>query len=728
MQSSPSCCLNLHRVASVKSIFNPLLVFQFGDQLIHECIIKLDEKRNCGNACGSRTPSRKASIDRGLATADTFNGFLSVPRGSSQLSTKFMGNRKKFVPVLVVAPILVGVLLGSSIAKADALFTKDLYFGIQGDPEVTKLQEFLTDQGVYSGPVTGNFFSLTLAGVRSLQSREGIAPAAGYFGPLTRARTNELLGQQLSASEQQAVLETGSPPASPVPPATTGDVVSSLQSQISLLLQQVQLLQQQLATQQQTQQTLQQIQQNTAPPAPVPPPSPSDTISPVITAVQAANITTNAAVISWTTNEYSDGVAYLGLSPGSYFSMKQGSVTAASTGYLHTVNLSSLSPDTTYYYKVTSTDSSGNKGTSSEYPFATAQIPPPPPPSPGVITASRNSSVGSISVLNNSTNVRIGSYAIAASTASAVTLNDITITVGSGSAAFHSLKVLVGGLQFGATQSAVTNGSAYSFSGTPFSVPKGGTTYVDVYADIVNVSFISPATILSGCSGTGVDANNAVSCNTVNGQNMVLATIPAVSTASAGTQLFSGANDLIQFTVTNKSSNTQLSWNVVSFNVTTAAATAPFFRASGAFDPAATFTIRDLTNSYNLTLGTTATAGSAAAGQYTIYLPTEEVIAAGGSRQYRITGSVIAPASNASISTQLVLRADAVTAGIKSGVAWRSAVGNADTGVDTVVDPSDSGFVWSDNSSTAHSLTSTDWANGVYVDTFPSSSHYRANY
>lgn len=150
-------------------------------------------------------------------------------------------------------------LPGSAYAQS---FDRDLYYGLQGDSSVTELQEFLTDQALYAGPITGNFFSLTLKAVKQFQVREGINPTSGYFGPSTRAKANALLSSQVQPSEQQAISETGSPPPTPTAPKTTNDVFNSLQQQVALLLQQVGLLQQQLQTQQQTQQTVQQ-QQNT---------------------------------------------------------------------------------------------------------------------------------------------------------------------------------------------------------------------------------------------------------------------------------------------------------------------------------------------------------------------------------------------------------------------------------------------------------------------------------
>ncbi|TSA44821.1 peptidoglycan-binding protein [bacterium] len=164
---------------------------------------------------------------------------------------------KRTVIILSLAIIFIGYF--SIVNAQTGIFSKDLYFGMQKDSEVTKLQEFLTSEGLYSGPITGNFFSLTLKAMRDYQTREGISPAAGYFGPLTRAKANAGLSIQIDASNAQATSETGTTPTSPVVPKTTTDAVSTMQSQLDVLLQQVALLQQQLQTQQQTQQTVQNL-------------------------------------------------------------------------------------------------------------------------------------------------------------------------------------------------------------------------------------------------------------------------------------------------------------------------------------------------------------------------------------------------------------------------------------------------------------------------------------
>lgn len=174
-----------------------------------------------------------------------------------------------------------------------ASFTKDLYYGVRGDAEVQALQEFLADQGHYTGAATGNFFSLTLSAVKKFQIANNISPASGYFGPKTRAKVNQILetaGISADAVKDQDNVPVNAPI---VAPKTTNDVVAALANQIVLLQQQLAALQKnQDALQQQNQslqviqqqqaaqtQTLQQIQQNTTPiptsaPAPEPAPMP----------------------------------------------------------------------------------------------------------------------------------------------------------------------------------------------------------------------------------------------------------------------------------------------------------------------------------------------------------------------------------------------------------------------------------------------------------------------
>ncbi len=146
-----------------------------------------------------------------------------------------------------------------------------------------------------------------------------------------------------------------------------------------------------------------------------------------------------------------------------------------------------------------------------------------------LLSISANSAYGNQTVTPNSTGVKIGSYAFTASSASGVQINTVSIEPvknGSGSSDIQNMKVMIGGTQFGTTQGVVADAGTYTFSGSAFTVPAGGTTYVDVYADILSnaTSSMSPATTLTGCSGTSVISYGAVSCtgSGTDGENLTV--------------------------------------------------------------------------------------------------------------------------------------------------------------------------------------------------------------
>ncbi|MBU6370707.1 MAG: peptidoglycan-binding protein [Patescibacteria group bacterium] len=73
-------------------------------------------------------------------------------------------------------------------------FTSDLTIGSKG-AAVTALQNFLIAQGDLGASYnTGYFGSLTQAALAKFQAAEKISPAAGYFGPKTRAIVNGMAG------------------------------------------------------------------------------------------------------------------------------------------------------------------------------------------------------------------------------------------------------------------------------------------------------------------------------------------------------------------------------------------------------------------------------------------------------------------------------------------------------------------------------------------------------
>ena len=81
-------------------------------------------------------------------------------------------------------------------SMAAASFDHNLYYGLINDSDVMTLQTFLTEQGVYTGLVNGNFFSQTKKAVIDFQTQENILPAHGYFGRKTRIAANAILDKQ----------------------------------------------------------------------------------------------------------------------------------------------------------------------------------------------------------------------------------------------------------------------------------------------------------------------------------------------------------------------------------------------------------------------------------------------------------------------------------------------------------------------------------------------------
>lgn len=73
-------------------------------------------------------------------------------------------------------------------------FSQDLYYGLWGNAEVRRLQEFLIGKGYMTGSVTGNYYLKTVEAVKAYQRAKGISPVNGRFGPATRAAANADLG------------------------------------------------------------------------------------------------------------------------------------------------------------------------------------------------------------------------------------------------------------------------------------------------------------------------------------------------------------------------------------------------------------------------------------------------------------------------------------------------------------------------------------------------------
>jgi len=100
-------------------------------------------------------------------------------------------------------------------------------------------------------------------------------------------------------------------------------------------------------------------------------PGPPDITPPVITNVTNTAPTHNSATIMWDTDEPSDSLVKYGTVSGSYNKSKSDAAYVTS----HSIELTGLESNTTYYYVVNSTDPSGNSNESAEYNFTTEPKP-----------------------------------------------------------------------------------------------------------------------------------------------------------------------------------------------------------------------------------------------------------------------------------------------------------------------------------------------------------------
>lgn len=110
--------------------------------------------------------------------------------------------------------------------------------------------------------------------------------------------------------------------------------------------------------------------------------APADITAPVISGVNATNITDTSATITWTTDEPADGQTEYGTSTA--YGIVSALQTATTTA--HSVSLSSLTASTTYHYFVKSKDVANNSATSTDHIFTTLAPATTTPPVVGEVT------------------------------------------------------------------------------------------------------------------------------------------------------------------------------------------------------------------------------------------------------------------------------------------------------------------------------------------------------
>ena len=96
--------------------------------------------------------------------------------------TKFLQNE---IPTLEENEVVKNITLSE-------IFTQNLSFETENE-EVKNLQKILARRGIYDGPVTGYFGTLTQNAVARFQKKYGI-PQVGIVGPVTRRQLNIIAG------------------------------------------------------------------------------------------------------------------------------------------------------------------------------------------------------------------------------------------------------------------------------------------------------------------------------------------------------------------------------------------------------------------------------------------------------------------------------------------------------------------------------------------------------
>ena len=92
---------------------------------------------------------------------------------------------------VMVAPS--GAVLGNSTSQLgfQYVWNNNLQIGSPNVADVSALQTALMNEGVYSGEITGGFYSQTFAAVQQFQQKYGI-DSTGFVGPITRTKLNSL--------------------------------------------------------------------------------------------------------------------------------------------------------------------------------------------------------------------------------------------------------------------------------------------------------------------------------------------------------------------------------------------------------------------------------------------------------------------------------------------------------------------------------------------------------
>ncbi|NUQ57219.1 MAG: peptidoglycan-binding protein [Candidatus Paceibacter sp.] len=167
---------------------------------------------------------KATSVIVGLATAAWLSvGSLAVPM------TTYAQTTDETIALLLaqIAKLqadLAALQAGATTGTAEKCsFTRSLTVGSQGS-DVTCLQDYLRSGGYFNRASTGYFGSITRSAVAAWQAANGVSPAAGYFGPISRAKYDSLVSVVVPPASSAGV---GASSASSVAVGTGGLTISA---------------------------------------------------------------------------------------------------------------------------------------------------------------------------------------------------------------------------------------------------------------------------------------------------------------------------------------------------------------------------------------------------------------------------------------------------------------------------------------------------------------------
>jgi len=158
------------------------------------------------------------SVMLSATTAVWLSGFsMIVPVAHAQTAADLQAQIQSLLSTIAALQAQLSSLQGGAAPSASCNFTRTLTAGVTGD-DVKCLQQYLNgagykvaDSGVGSlGNETTYFGSLTTAAVAKWQAANGVSPAVGYFGPISRAKYSSLVASGGPAPVPGAPTPSGS--------------------------------------------------------------------------------------------------------------------------------------------------------------------------------------------------------------------------------------------------------------------------------------------------------------------------------------------------------------------------------------------------------------------------------------------------------------------------------------------------------------------------------------